>query len=94
MIRQLKHTRKAPFTVTWETEDSTERETYYGEDEAFFAAAELQAFSDCSDAHNIKVHHNGSTYRYAGWQPGMLIEFVNEKLGTSRWYGRFPEWDH
>ena len=94
MIRQMKHTRKAPWAVTFEFEGKTERELYQDEDDAFYVAAECQAFSDFNEAHNIKVHHQGSTYRYAGWQPGMLIEFVNEKLGASRWSGRFPRWDH
>ncbi len=93
MIRTLKEQHPGKWSISYVFDEEASRFICDTKDKAFFYAARAQAFSDISDTHDIRVHHAGRTYHYAGWQPGMLIEF-NNKIGTPIWGCRFPEWDH
>lgn len=96
MITRLKETGEYSVTYTFEGPDGyneAAQTTYATEAEAFYAAAKLVVFSDCTDVSNVRVHHAGRTYRYAGWQPRMLVEFVSE-FGVTVWGQYFPQWDH
>lgn len=58
-------------------------------------AAELIAFADCSDTNflYIKDTNSDEEYAYCGWQPDMLIEFVNS-AGKVVYSHSFPQWEH
>ena len=96
MIRSLPETHPGKWVISY-LQDSEYVETCFPEgvsrDRVFTRAAELEAFSDCYDISSVHVHHAGRVYRYAGWQPRMLIEFENE-FGVVVWSGYFPEWNH
>lgn len=62
-------------------------------DEVFYRASQLVIFDDCYPVRNVLVHLDGETYHYAGWQPGMLIEFEDEH-GKTFWSASFPQFDH
>lgn len=63
--------------------------------QAFFrTVAERYAFNDCSDDRVLEVVFDGCHIEYAGWQPGMLIEFREVTTGLIVFSERFPEWDH
>lgn len=57
------------------------------------AAAEIYCFADCCPVSIEEIVANGEKVHYAGWQPGMLYEFVNEQ-GETVYSETFPEWDH
>lgn len=86
-------TDRAKWIVTFDTDYETVRMAYDRRGDAFIEAAHVEAFSDCTDVRNVRVHHAGVTYRYSGWRPGMRIGFENP-LGVEVWVGYFPEWDH
>ena len=56
--------------------------------------AERYAFNDCSDDHIVEIIYDGCRIEYAGWQPGMLIEFREASTGLVVFSEAFPEWDH
>lgn len=95
MIRTMNTKRwHSPATVSLLDEDNEPiRAAFETLDDAFYAAAKEQVMSDCSGVHHIRVHHAGRTFRYAGWQPDMLVEFVNE-FGTTVWSQNLYEYDH
>ena len=51
------------------------------------------AFSDCSDERVTKIVYRGRELTYAGWQPGMVYEFIDSN-GVVMWSAAFPEYDH
>ncbi len=82
----------------YDTLDGAYREEINMKDEMmrdypFERAAELAAMDDVYELENIQLHHNGRTYKYVGWQRGMLIEFVNE-FGVVVFADFYPEYDH
>lgn len=52
------------------------------------------AFSDCGGYDVIEVVVDGRRVEYSGWQPGMLIEFVDCETGEFVWDCCRPDWDH
>ena len=42
----------------------------------FYEIAFLRAMSDCTDEHVVKIVYNNKEWRYTGWQPDMVYEFV------------------
>lgn len=52
------------------------------------------AFSDCHDGIMIDIVLRGRHVHYAGWQPGMVYEFVDSETGEVVWGNSFPSWDH
>ena len=99
MVRIMK-TRPADAFVSYTDDDGEPEVIRFSASEhrdpldiAFGQAAYTQAFSDIANISRVRVHHQGRVYYYAGWQPGMKIEFVNQ-LGVSIWCERFPRWDH
>jgi hypothetical protein len=57
-------------------------------------AAQYYAWRDCDDTYRIdEIKCDGREIYYAGWQPGMLFEFVSEDGGLV-YSAEFPEWDH
>lgn len=96
MIRELKAINRGKWTLTYrDVDDGTiYREEFEDEDHAFHAASKLVAFSDCYPVDHVRVRHFGRSYKYAGWQPGMKIEFVDVVSWLTRWIGYYPEWDH
>lgn len=60
----------------------------------FHTLAERYAFSDCSDDRILESVFDGVPVEYAGWQPGMLIEFREATTGLVVFSESFPEWDH
>lgn len=94
MARAIKELHPAKWFVSYVDDEGVEaRVEMPGEREAFLKAAELAAFDDLYDIRQVRVRHAGRTYYYAGWQPGMLIEFVTI-LGVVVYSGYFPRWDH
>ncbi len=93
MVRNLKELHPGKWSVSYVDDEDAVRVECDGMDNAFTAAARLQAFCDIYNVRRVEVHHAGRTYRYAGWQPGMRYEYVN-KFGTTIWCGDFPKWDH
>lgn len=62
-------------------------------DELFYEAAKLTAFDDLDTGMSItEIVCEGRNCYYAGWQPDMVIEFLNDEGVV--WSGQFPEWDH
>ena len=97
MIRELKALHPGKWAISYLFDNEPERKTFPADTRPaviFNTAAELVAFADCTDVHQVRVHHNGRTYRYAGWQPGMLIEFEALGSGYVVWSEYYPDWDH
>ena len=61
--------------------------------DAFFFAAKMEAFGDCTDERVVDICCGDKHYHYTGWQPGMVMEFADEN-GNFVWGSCFPEWDH
>lgn len=61
--------------------------------DAFFYAAKIEAFGDCTDERVVDICCGEKHYHYTGWRPGMVMEFADED-GDFVWGGCFPEWDH
>ena len=59
----------------------------------FTQLAHTIAFDDCSGERILFISYEGKEIRYAGWKPGMLMEF-EDKEGNTIWSQAFPEWDH
>lgn len=95
MVRTLKELHPAKYCVSFVYDDdkSCVRMPTDTRWLAFYKAAERAAMDDIYEISKIRVHHAGRTYRYVGWQPGMLVEFVNE-LGVTIFSAHFPQWDH
>lgn len=93
MAHNLKELHPGKWSVSYLDDEEPIRIDCNSMTEAFRCASKLEAFSDCSYVHTIRVHHAGRTYRYIGWQPGMKYEYVNQ-TGVTVWRGWFPEWDH
>lgn len=62
-------------------------------DAMFFAAAQTIAFDDLTNAQISKMIYHGRELHYAGRQPGMLIEFLDEDNRVI-WSRSFENWDH
>ena len=96
MYRTLKLSRSGIWSISYIEDGEINRMELSAsshENVVFHEAAWLRAYADLYDISSVIVHHNGHRYYYAGWQPDMLIEFVNE-IGVVVWSGRYPEWDH
>ena len=64
------------------------------EEEMFYEAARFYAFNDLDTGMEItKIVCEGRNCYYTGWQPDMVIEFVNDDEEII-WSGQFPQWDH
>lgn len=61
--------------------------------DAFFFAAKMEAFCDCTDERVVDICCGEHHYHYTGWQPGMVMEYA-DAYGNFVWGGCFPEWDH
>ena len=98
MVTELKALHSGKWTISWLTEDNEADRMVFDPDvypgAVFNTAANLVAFGDLTGVRMIRVRHNGRSYKYAGWMPGMLIEF--EALGSGHvvWSERYPHWDH
>lgn len=64
-----------------------------GIDHWFIRLAKTICFDDCSDERVIYIMYQGKEITYAGWQPNMLMEFIDSE-GSIIWSNSFPEWDH
>ena len=62
-------------------------------DQWFTQLAKTIAFDDCSGERVLYIMYKGKELHYAGWKPGMLMEFA-DKNGNTIWSASFPEWDH
>lgn len=62
--------------------------------EMFENAARCIAFDDLSDDVFESCYVDGNEYLYAGWQPGMVYEFIDEETGKVVYSTCHPEWDH
>ena len=58
-----------------------------------YQVAKMICFSDCSDERVTKIVYRGREIEYSGWQPGMVMEFVDSN-GEVAWGGCFEQWDH
>lgn len=63
------------------------------EDVIFTQVAKMICYADCTDIDVEYIAINDRRYDYAGWQPNMLFEFLDED-GNSYWAQSFPEWEH
>ena len=57
------------------------------------AAIEI-TMADCSGVDVTKIVADGKEYRYVGWQPDMLREFVNINDPEDRVRVWLPQYDH
>ncbi len=89
----LKELHPGKWTVTYTSDGNPVREEYDTEKTAFRRAAYIAAYDDIYEASNICVNHSGRTYRYAGWQPRMLIQFVGQ-TGAIAYESYCSEYDH
>lgn len=62
---------------------------------AFRYASKRICFSDADPYYleEIYIKAKEERYTYAGWQPGMVYEWINSQ-GKTEWIEEFPEWDH
>ena len=52
-------------------------------------------FSDCDDTFEVvKIVYKGREVEYAGWQPGMVMDFKDKETGISTWGCCRPDWEH
>lgn len=52
-------------------------------------------FSDCDDTFEvIKIVYKGREVEYAGWKPGMVMEFNDKETGILAWGCCRPDWEH
>lgn len=63
------------------------------EDAMFTKVAKMICYADCTGIEVEYIAINDCRYDYAGWQPGMLFEFLDED-GCSYWSQSFPGWEH
>ena len=65
------------------------------EGEMYYWAARFYAFHDLDDSMEIDAMYNsGREFVYVGWQPDMLIEFVDKATRIPVYAAEFPELDH
>jgi hypothetical protein len=83
-------------TVNFSQADYESREAWLDRRRSAFlrTVAERYAFSDCGDDRVLEVVLDGCRIEYAGWQPGMLIDFREVTTGLIVFSERFPEWNH
>lgn len=62
-------------------------------DHVLYTAANMIAFDDCTDVEVTEIVHEGKSYEYNGWEPGMTFTFHDE-TGEDVWSRSFPSWDH
>ena len=92
--------RITPYSITYHYTDADDKKTcyirYFDSASAMcYWAARLYAFSDFDDTIKIDaIKSHGREIVYAGWQPGMLIEFIDKQTRESVWADEFPVWDH
>ena len=52
-------------------------------------------FSDCDDTYEVvKIVYKGREVEYAGWKPGMVMEFNDKETGILAWGCCRPDWEH
>ena len=75
--------------------DRTDPEPYYDEWSFFREVAIHFAMSDCTDEAVSRIVYNWNEYKYTGWHPGMLFNFVNVADPYNDEYNVWlPEYDH
>lgn len=63
-------------------------------DKALYDASNMICFGDCSGVSVKRIVICGHEVEYAGWQPGMLYEFIDKETKETIWSCSFPRWDH
>lgn len=93
--------RITPYNIVYHYhDDDLDTNTCYihyfeNENEMYRWAAKFFAFEDLDTGMEIDAIYNyGREIIYAGWQPDMLIEFIDKWSNTSVWAEYFPEWNH
>ena len=81
------YTIAAPCTESLDTQERRD-------DWLLLTVAKHIAFSDCGGYDVIEVVVDGRRVEYSGWQPGMLIEFIDCETGEFVWDCCRPDWDH
>lgn len=89
--------KQTDYSITYKDDDGDFYIAYFDtRDEMFREAAKFFAFDDLDTGMEIvEIWDDGTFCAYAGWKPGMVIEFVDARCWEDRvWIGEFPEWDH
>lgn len=75
--------------------DCTEQQVrvFDNKNDAFFFAAKMEAFGDCTDECVVDICCGEHHYHYLGWRPGMEYNYV-DACGDVVWSNCYPEWDH
>lgn len=84
--------RMTPYRISYEMEGDKYLEYFDTQDEMMYAACQLLAFNDCCPVHNLNVYESRHEWKYMGWQPGMIYEWVRDD--NEIWVDAFPQWDH
>ena len=87
-----KSVRMTPYWAIMQIEDEDYLHYYDSRDEMLRACSKQIAFDDCGGVWPVRVVEHGKVWRYQGWQPGMVYEWVRED--GKNWREAFPEWDH
>lgn len=61
--------------------------------DAFYFAAKIEAFGDCTDERVVDICCGEHHYHYLGWRPCMEYNYV-DACGDVVWSNCYPEYDH
>ena len=57
--------------------------------------SKIICFSDCDDTFEVvSIVYKGREVEYAGWKPGMVMDFKDKETGISAWGCCRPDWEH